>query len=304
MPRNPCLAAFALCASTLLPGLLRSQVPASTSAPSARPQGPVPASSQTPAPNAPRATMMDSEGKPIASDPILLAPTESLNQTEIKRMQTLLGNFAQLGRYQAANKALGAAEPGRVVFYGDSITDAWGNGANKATFFPGKPYLDRGISGQTTPQMLIRFQQDVVALKPAAVVILAGTNDIAGNTGPETLEMVEDNIRSMAAIAGANKVKLILSSVLPVDDYAWRRGLQPAEKVRALNAWMKDYCATSGCTYLDYYTALATPGGAMKPGTSKDGVHPTAEGYAVMAPLAQAAIDRALGVQTGTPNRP
>ena len=148
--------------------------------------------------------------------------------------------------------------------------------------------------------MLIRFQQDVVALHPVAVVILAGTNDIAGNTGPETLEMVEDNMRSMASIAAANRIKLIFSSVLPVDDYAWRRGLQPAEKVRALNAWMKSYCAANRCTYLDYYTSLATPEGAMKPGTSKDGVHPTAEGYAIMAPLAQAAIDRALGVHGDT----
>lgn len=286
--------ALTLCALSL-PFSLSGQAPTSNSAPSARPVGPVPASSQTPPPNAPRPTMMDSDGKPIASDPILMAPTESLNQTEIKRMQTLIGNYAQLSRYQAANKTLPVTEPGRVIFYGDSITDAWGNEANAKTFFPGKPYLDRGISGQTTPQMLLRFQQDVVSLKPAAVVILAGTNDIAGNTGPETPEMIQNNFRSMAAIADANGFKLILSSTLPVDDYAWRRGLQPAEKVRALNAWMKDFCAEHHYTYLDYYTALATPEGAMKPGTSKDGVHPTAEGYAIMAPLAQAAIDATLG---------
>lgn len=291
--------AFAAC--TLVAAItacsLPGQAPASTSAPAQRPTGPVPPSSQTPPPNAPRPTMLDSEGEPIASDPILLAPTESLNQSEIKRLQTTLGNYAQLSRYQAANKALPVAEPGRVVFYGDSITDAWGNGDNKASFFPGKPYLDRGISGQTTPQMLIRFQQDVVALKPAAVVILAGTNDIAGNTGVETLTMIEDNLSSMAAIAKENNIKMIFSSVLPVSDYAWRRGLQPVEKIRTLNTWMKNYCATNGCTYLDYYTALATPDGGMKPGTSKDGVHPTAEGYAIMAPLAQAALNAALGGQ-------
>ena len=126
------------------------------------------------------------------------------------------------------------------------------------------------------------------------MVILAGTNDIAGNTGIETQEMIQNNIRSMAEIADANGIKFILSSTLPVDDYAWRRGLQPADKVRALNAWMKDFCTAHHYIYLDYYTALATPGGAMKPGTSKDGVHPTAEGYAIMAPLAQAAIDQAL----------
>lgn len=285
--------ALALCALSL-PFHLPGQAPTSNSAPSATPVGLVPPSARTPPPNTARPTMMDSEGKPIAADPILLAPTESLNQTEIKRLQTLLGDYAQLGRYRAANSSLAAAEPGRVVFYGDSITDAWGNGANAKTFFPGKPYLDRGISGQTTPQMLIRFQQDVVALKPAAVVILAGTNDIAGNTGIETPEMIQNNFRSMAAIADANGIKLILSSTLPVDDYAWRRGLHPAEKVRALNAWMKEFCTAHHYIYLDYYTPLATPEGAMKPGTSRDGVHPTAEGYAIMAPLAQAAIDQAM----------
>ena len=285
--------AFALCAFTL-PLVSPGQAATSTSAPSATPAGPVPPSARTPPPNTARPTMMDSEGKAIASDPILLAPTESLNQTEIKRLQTMVGDYAQLGRYRVANAKLSATEPGRVVFYGDSITDAWGNGKNAATFFPGKPYLDRGISGQTTPQMLIRFEQDVVALKPAAVVILAGTNDIAGNTGIETPEMIQNNFRAMAAIADANNIKLILSSTLPVDDYAWRRGLLPADKVRALNTWMKDFCASNHCTYLDYYTALATPGGAMKPGTSKDGVHPTADGYAIMTPLAQAAIDQAL----------
>ena len=303
MPRLTAAATLALFA-VLLPLSLQAQAPASTSAPAARPIGPVPTSSQTPPPNAPRATMMDSEGKPIASDPILLAPTESLNQTEIKRMQALLGNFAQLSRYQAANKDLPTAEPGRVVFYGDSITDVWGNGSNKASFFPGKPYLDRGISGQTTPQMLIRFQQDVVALKPAAVVILAGINDIAGNTGVETLGMVEDNFRSMAAVARENHIRLIISSVLPAGDFAWRHGLHPEEQVRTLNTWLRGFCASAGCTYLDYYTALATPEGTMKPGLSKDGVHPTPEGYAVMAPLAQAAIDKVLAMQTDTPFAP
>ena len=289
------ISGFALALYALsLPVSLQAQAPASTSAPSATPVGPVPAAARTPPPNTARPTMMDSEGKPIAADPILLAPTESLNQTEVKRLQSLLGDYAQLGRYRTANASVTASDPGRVVFYGDSITDAWGNGANAKTFFPGKPYLDRGISGQTTPQMLIRFQQDVVALKPAAVVILAGTNDIAGNTGIETPEMIQNNIKSMANIADANGIKFILSSTLPVDDYAWRRGLQPADKIRALNGWMKDFCAAHHYIYLDYYTALATPGGAMKPGTSKDGVHPTAEGYAIMTPLAQAAIDQAL----------
>ncbi len=232
---------------------------------------------------------------PTLVDPVLTKPLETVTAADLKRLQSLAGDYAQLDRYAQANAQLGAPEPGRVVFYGDSITDAWGRGSNPVPFFPGKPYVNRGISGQTTPQMLIRFQQDVVALKPAAVLILAGTNDIAGNTGVSTLEMTENNFRSMAAVADANKIKVILASTLPVDDYPWRRGLKPAGKIRTLNAWMKDFCAAHGYTYLDYYTALATPDGGMKPGTAKDGVHPTAEGYAIMAPLARAAIDRTLG---------
>ncbi len=234
---------------------------------------------------------------PDLVDPILTKSPDALSPGDIKHLQSLAGNYAQLGRYAKANAELGAPVQGRVVFYGDSITDGWGRGSNPVPFFPGKPYVNRGISGETTPQMLLRFQQDVVALHPAAVLILAGTNDIAGNTGLSTLEMTENNFRSMAEIADANKIKVILASTLPVDDYPWRRGLQPSEKIRTLNAWMKEFCAAHGYTYLDYYTALATPEGGMKPGTSKDGVHPTAEGYAIMAPLAQAAIDRTLGTR-------
>jgi lysophospholipase L1-like esterase len=239
-------------------------------------------------------TVTDAEGKPIAADPLLLLPPDSLVPVEVKRLQGVLGDYAGLQRYHDVNATLPAPEHGRVVFFGDSITDAWGRGANPVPFFPGKPYYNRGIGGQTTPQMLIRFQQDVVELKPAAVIILAGTNDIAGNTGLEAMEQIQENIRSMSAIADVNHIKVILSSVLPVDEYAWRHGLEPANKVRAINQWMQQFCKEHGYTYVDYYTALATEAGAMKPGTSKDGVHPTAEGYAIMAPLAQAGIDKAL----------
>lgn len=225
-----------------------------------------------------------------AIDPVLTANPSQLTPAQTKEMQTKLADWAQLGRYREADAAVTAHEPGRVVFYGDSITDFWKLG----TAFPGKPYLNRGISGQTTPQMLVRFQQDVVALHPAAVLILAGTNDIAGNTGLSTLGMIEDNFRSMTAIAGANHIKVILASTLPVEDYPWRPGLQPAEKVRELNRWLKTFCRENGYTYLDYYSALATPTGGMKPGTSLDGVHPTPAGYAVMAPLAEAAIENTL----------
>jgi lysophospholipase L1-like esterase len=217
---------------------------------------------------------------PPAAAPITPAPLQVLN------------DFANLHRYAAANATLDPMEKGRVVFFGDSITDAWVR--NGGTFFPGKPYVNRGISGQTTPQMLVRFRQDVIDLHPAAVVILAGTNDIAGNTGPSTLEMIEDNLTSMAELAQANHIHVILASVLPVADYPWRKGLEPAPKIKALNDWIADYCAQKKFTYLDYYTAMASLDGGMKPGISIDGVHPNAAGYAIMEPLAEAAIAKAM----------
>lgn len=215
---------------------------------------------------------------------------------QVEQMQAKLDDWAQLNRYRTVDAALLAPAPGeqRVVFYGDSITDAWGR--IRGVFFPGKPYVNRGISGQTTPQMLVRFQQDVVHLHPAAVVILAGTNDVAGNTGPETPEMIEDNFRSMAAIAHQNHIKVILASILPAFAYPWKPGIQPADEIRSLNAWLKDFSQQDGDTYLDYYTALANPQGGMKAGLSVDGVHPTTEGYAVMSPLAEKAIAEAVGM--------
>jgi lysophospholipase L1-like esterase len=204
------------------------------------------------------------------------------------RMKLELEDWAQLGRYRAADEALPAAEPGRVVFFGDSITDAWVSNGGK--FFPGKPYVNRGISGQTTPQMLVRFLQDVVNLHPEAVVILAGTNDIAGNTGPSTAEMIEDNFRSMTEIAKANGIRVILASTTPAARYPWRPEVADVPgKIEALNAWLKGYCAQEKMTYLDYWTAMAGPDGGMKPGISLDGVHPNALGYAIMDPLAAAA---------------
>jgi lysophospholipase L1-like esterase len=204
-----------------------------------------------------------------------------------------LADWAQLDRYRGENAALSppAAHEQRVVFYGDSITDTWGHGPN---FFPGKLYFNRGISGQTTPQMLVRFQQDVVHLQPAAVIILAGTNDIAGRTGPETPEMIEDNFVSMAAVARQSGVKLVIPSILPATSYPWKHGVHPANEIRALNAWLKAFCQHDGDVYLDYYTSLADSQGGMKPGLARDGVHPTAAGYAIMAPLAENAIAEAL----------
>ncbi len=203
-------------------------------------------------------------------------------------------DWPNLQKYAAADAAAGppAAGENRVVFMGDSITEGWNE--SNGGFFPGKPYINRGISGQTTPQMLIRFRPDVVALQPKVVVILAGTNDIAGNTGPETLEEIENNLMSMADIAGANNIRVVFSSVTPVFDFPWKPGLEPAGKVAALNAWMKEYASKHGMVYLDYFSPMAQANGGMKPGLSKDGVHPTKEGYAVMAPLAEKAIAEAL----------
>jgi lysophospholipase L1-like esterase len=203
-------------------------------------------------------------------------------------------DWASLARYREANAALGpaAASENRVVFLGNSITDAWAR--SFSAMFPGKPYIGRGISGQTTPQMLVRFRQDVVALQPKVVVILAGINDIAGNTGPSTQEMIADNIMSMTDIAKANGIRVVLSSVLPAFDFPWRRGLEPAPKVVALNAWLKRYAEQAGVVYLDYYSKMADARGGLPPELAYDGVHPTEAGYRLMAPLAEAAIQQAL----------
>ena len=208
--------------------------------------------------------------------------------------ERLRNDWANLSRYRQANAQLGDPKPGedRVVFLGNSITDGWAK--YFPDMFPGKPYVGRGISGQTTPQMLVRFRQDVVALKPKVVVILAGTNDIAGNTGPSTLEMIEDNLASMAEVAKANGIKVVLSSVLPVYDYPWKPGVAPALKIVALNDWMKKYAAANGAVYLDYHSAMKDARNGLPPELAKDGVHPTEAGYRIMARLAQQAIDEAM----------
>jgi len=206
----------------------------------------------------------------------------------------LHNDWPDLHKYREANAKLSPPlkNENRVVFFGNSITEGWA--PHFATMFPGKPYVGRGISGQTTPQMLVRFRQDVIDLKPKVVVILAGTNDIAGNTGPSTVEMIEDNIASMAELAKANGIVPVLSSVLPVFDYPWRPGLEPAPKIIALNKWMKDYARAHGAVYLDYHSAMSDDKGGMRAGLASDGVHPTEAGYQVMAPLVEAAIKKAL----------
>ncbi len=203
-------------------------------------------------------------------------------------------DWANLEMFKEANAALSAPEAGenRVVFMGNSITIGWLN--TRPEFFQEHPYIDRGISGQTTPQMLLRFRQDVIDLKPKVVVILAGTNDIAGNTGPMTLEQILDNLKSMAELARQNQIKVVLSSVLPAYDYPWRPGLHPDEKIPALNELIKDYAENNGIVYLDYYTAMADERNGLPKRYAEDGVHPTSEGYSVMEPMVVAAIAKAL----------
>ena len=203
-------------------------------------------------------------------------------------------DWANLARYQDENTKLGLPKSGekRVVFMGNSITEGWGN--LNPDFFKGKPYVNRGISGQTTPQMLVRFRPDVINLKPAVVVILAGTNDIAGNTGPSTLEMIADNIYSMAELAKANGIKVVISSVIPAFDYPWKPGLEPAEKIASLNKMLKTYATKNGIVYLDYFSAMADDRKGLKAELTYDGVHPNEAGYKVMGPLAEKAIAEAL----------
>jgi len=198
-----------------------------------------------------------------------------------------LNDWAQLRVYQAQNQAIGSpsTEEHRVVFFGDSITEFW----NLAIAFPGKSYINRGISGQTTPQMLVRFRPDVVALQPKVVLILAGTNDLAGNTGPATLDMITDNYASMAEIARANRIRVVFASVLPVHDYGpiTQSTLHPPEKIKRLNQWLKDYCIREHHTYLDYYSALGDERGMLGAAFADDGVHPNSRGYLIMATVAE-----------------
>jgi lysophospholipase L1-like esterase len=203
-------------------------------------------------------------------------------------------DWANLKRYADDNQKLSSpvSNEKRVVFMGNSITQGWVK--MDPDFFNNKPYIGRGISGQTTPQMVLRFRQDVIDLKPAVVVILAGTNDIAGNTGPMTLEQTLGNIISMAELAKANNIKVILSSVLPAFDYPWKPGLEPAEKIYKLNQMIKEYAEKSGCIYLDYFSAMADERKGLKAGLGDDGVHPNLAGYKIMEPLAEEAIAKAL----------
>ncbi len=203
-------------------------------------------------------------------------------------------DWANLERFKTENASLEMPKENekRIVFMGNSITESWISMAPE--FFAGKPYINRGISGQTTPQMLVRFRQDVIDLHPAVVVILAGTNDIAGNTGPMTLEEIFGNIRSMAELARANGIRVVLASVLPAYDYPWRPGLEPAKKIVHLNDMIRQYAKEQGMVYLDYFTPMRDERNGLNEEYTYDGVHPNEAGYHVMGPLAEAAIREAL----------
>jgi acyl-CoA thioesterase I len=219
-----------------------------------------------------------------------------LDQYRASRIAVFTDDYGQLARYRDADSQLRAPEAGdnRVVFFGDSITDSW----KLDDSFPGKQYINRGIGGQTTPQMLVRYRQDVVDLQPKVVVILAGTNDIAGNTGPMRNEDIEANFASFAELARVHNIRVVYSSILPVHNYTDRAkdffAQRPQARILALNEWLKDYCARNKIVYLDYFSALVDDKGMLKKDLADDGLHPNTAGFKVMAPLAEAAIEKAL----------
>ena len=224
------------------------------------------------------------------------APSSNFERWRNSRIGVYMNDFGELSRYRASNADLKAPVPGenRVVFYGDSITDIW----HLDEYFPGKPYINRGIGGQTTPQMLVRFRQDVINLHPKVVVILAGTNDIAGNTGPMELPDIEGNFTSFAELAKLYGIRVVFSSILPVHNYTPESqeffSQRSPEKILELNRWLKSYSAAHGCVYLDYFSPMVDDKGLLKKDLATDGLHPNKAGYEIMAPLAEKAIAEAL----------
>lgn len=233
---------------------------------------------------------------------VSLANTSGLAQTapaaskatpqQIAAMRARLADWPQLEHYRAANAALAPVPVGeqRVIIYGASVAEYWGT--RGGPFFPGKPYLNRGIGGQNSGQLLVRFQQDVIHLHPAAVVFLESTNDISQKIEPQ---VSEDNWESIAELAKANGIKMILTSITPSSHFPWSPAMHPAETIQQRNVWLKDYADSHSLVYVDFYPVLADAEGGMKPDLTVDGVHPNKEGYALMAPLVEAAIHQALG---------
>jgi acyl-CoA thioesterase-1 len=265
---------------------LFAQGSAAAQEPASKPETQAPAPTQTvPSPSATATT-------PVPATTASGHPADAYWTAHDKQ---LLTDFGWLARYKDANEKLPKPAPDekRVVFMGDSITEGWHFDGPDGSF-SGKPFINRGISGQTSPQMLVRFRQDVVDLQPRVVVILAGTNDVAGNTGPMTLEQTEANIASMAEIAKSNGIRVVLCSVLPAFDFPWKPGMEPAPKINAINTWIKSYAAEKGHVYVDYHSAMKDARDGLPPNLSGDGVHPKPAGYAIMAPLVEAGIAKAL----------
>ena len=233
---------------------------------------------------------------PVVAQQIPSTGFSGLDQYRASRISIYTDDFAQLTRYREADAALGPPAPGqnRVVFLGDSITDYW----KLPDYFPGKPYINRGIDGQTPPQMLVRFRQDVIDLHPKVLVVLAGTNDIAGVTGRASNEDIEANYASMAELARAHRIRVVFASILPVHNYAHDAeesfALRPRDRILALNKWLKDYCAKNRFVFIDYFSALVDERGMLKRALADDGLHPTDAGYKIMAPLAEKAIQKAI----------
>ncbi|HEX6467337.1 MAG TPA: SGNH/GDSL hydrolase family protein [Terriglobales bacterium] len=283
-----------LCASFLLPQALRAQGTAAQAAPNAPPtQSSATNPAAQGAQNSPAQAAPQNQRNPCLAALVFRRPQNTDMNFRMLHDEECIDDWPDLQRFHDDDLRLVQAGPvkGRVVFLGDSITQGW----DLARYFPGRPYVNRGISAQTTPEMLIRMRPDVIALKPQAVLVLAGTNDLAGNTGPSTVEMIEDNYASLGDLARANGIKLIFASVTPINDYGVNQSKQrPPEKIQALNGWLKQYCLQTGCIYLDFYSHLLDERGMLKRELSKDGLHPNDKGYEVMAPLAAAAVEKAL----------
>jgi lysophospholipase L1-like esterase len=235
------------------------------------------------------------QSSPTTAAPTPSSPTPGQSAAcEKAAREQLFHDLANFAHYDSLNASLPPPAPRerRVIFMGDSITEGWAT--LDPEFFARADFVDRGIGGQTTPQMLLRFRQDVIALKPAVVHILAGINDIAGNTGPMDLPAIEANIASMIDLARANGIQVVIGSVLPAADFSWRPGLNPGPKVVALNGWLKSYAVARRLVYVDYYNAMSNGALGIRSDLTPDGVHPSQAGYRVMEPLTKAAIRAAL----------
>jgi lysophospholipase L1-like esterase len=263
----------------------------------ARAQATMPTAQMTDSPCAPPAPrppqeMISAMLKPGAKMPPMPPQgDEKLREYLKKHAEDMARDFADLCHYKTDNSALLKGTRPTAVFMGDSITEAWGLG-DASLFTLG--VVDRGISGQTSPQMLLRFYQDVVALHPKAVHIMAGTNDVAGNTGPSSPDDFKNNIRAMVDLARANHIQVVLASILPAERFPWRPDIQPVEQIRQLNAWLRQLADQRKLIYADYYSSLATPSGAFRPELSNDGVHPNSDGYGAMRPIADAALRKTI----------